>query len=130
MWRVIVPELRREKPHGIGFRALTYQKMVEIDRRVSGGEVRVEVGRTHVHSTPLEALVDFGPPGLAVLAAWFLAALVFAFRAARSGASGPAALAAPAFLSALMLYSLVEYNLADSEIVLLYALGFGLASAR
>lgn len=130
MWLVVAPELHRQYPRGIGFRSLTYGKMVEIDRARSGGEVRVEVGRTHVHSTPLQTWVDFGWPGPAVWALWMAAALAAAVRAARAPGAGAAALAAPAFLLALVLYSLVEYNLADSEIVLLYALSLGLAAGR
>ncbi|MBQ7667427.1 MAG: O-antigen ligase family protein, partial [Kiritimatiellae bacterium] len=141
MWCVMAPQLRRERPFGIGFRALTYEKMVDMDCKLTGGKVWVEVGRNHVHCTPLQVLVDLGWIGLAAWAAWMALALRFAAsvakRAKRRGCGpgggerlAPALAFLPAaFLSVLLAYGLVEYNFADSEIVLLYAFAFGLAIA-
>ena len=129
MWTRIVPELHREHPWGIGFRSLTWNKMFDID-------MHTELNQNHVHSVPLQSFVDFGWAGLAAWALWMgLAARTgrrFARRSRRPapGSSLPetACFAAPpAMFAALALYGLVEYNLADSEIVLLYALAMGLS---
>ena len=96
---------------------------------------RVELNLNHVHSSPLQSFVDFGWAGLAVWALWmglgFRAPGRIARRARRPapGASvrETACYAAPlAMFAALFLYGLVEYNLADSEVVLLYGLALGL----
>lgn len=138
MWFVMAPQLRREKPHGIGFRALTYEKMRDMDIKLTGGKVWVEVGRNHVHCTPLQVLVDLGWPGLALWLVWMLLSLRSSVRLARrlrpsgevaDGGSSFVCLVPAAFLSALLAYGLVEYNFADSEIVLLYALTLGLTAA-
>ncbi|MBQ3811696.1 MAG: hypothetical protein II839_12875 [Kiritimatiellae bacterium] len=97
--------------------------------------VRLEMDRNHVHSTPLQAFVDFGWAGVAAWALWmFLALRATAALARRSrrpaeGSSAPETLcfAAPlAMLGALVLFSFVEYNLADAAVVLLYGLAMGL----
>ena len=98
-------------------------------------DVRLEMDRNHVHSTPLQAFVDFGWAGLAAWALWmFLAfratgALARRSRRPADGSAVPETLcfAAPlAMLGALVLFSLVEYNLADAAVVLLYGLAMGL----
>ena len=217
MWTRIVPELHREHPWGVGFRALTSAKMREAERRAAAAPeeaalieevnrlrakspprrsregkrlatdeltlwrighwrevdakvqalqrlrpapdspegielakarlalakweaegltaVRLELDRNHVHSTPLQAFVDFGWIGLAAWALWmalgFRATGRLASRSRRpaEGSSGPETLcfAAPfAMLAGLVLFSLVEYNLADAAVVLLYGLSMGL----
>lgn len=216
MWARIVPELHREHPWGIGFRALTSEKMLQcetrtrldedraaVDARIertlarpdSPGRTRMlaylsqrrfrinrwrwadaratglarlrpapgspeaaeldrlrrdmarwerggvtdrhlELNRNHVHSTPLQAFVDFGWAGLAAWALWMALALratgSLALRSRRP-APDPAlpetiCFAAPlAMLGALVLFGLVEYNLADASVVPLYALAMGLS---
>ena len=122
MWTRIVPALHREHPFGIGFRALTTNKMRAVDKHV-------ERNRTHVHSTPLQAFVDFGYPGVAAWALWLLLSLGPAIRLARSGGrDGPPLLAAPlAAVAALHLFGLVEYNIADAAVVVFYGELMGLA---
>ncbi len=97
--------------------------------------VRLEMDRNHVHSTPLQAFVDFGWAGVAAWALWMFLALratVALARRSRRPAADSAApetlcFAAPlAMLSALVLFSFVEYNLADAAVVLLYGLAMGL----
>ena len=216
MWTRIVPELHREHPWGVGFRALTSEKMVQCEIRARleedrvrfearrerilaqpeaersrqalaafsqrlyrinrwkwtdaratelararpapgtpeaeelsrlrrdlahwerGGvtERRLELNRNHVHSTPLQAFVDFGWAGLLAWALWMALALratgALALRSRRPapGAALPETLcfAAPfAMLAALVLFGLVEYNLADAAVVPLYALAMGLS---
>ena len=122
MWTQIVPNLHEEHPWGIGFRALTNEKMRQISRRV-------EQRQNHVHSTPLQAFVDFGWLGAAAYTVWMIAALATAFVSLRKSSSASVVRFVPlAMLSTLILYGLIEYNLADAEVVLLYALAMALAS--
>jgi hypothetical protein len=143
MWKVIVPELHREHPWGVGFRALTWKKihygMPELDaardRRIRQVNRRIELNQNHMHSVPMQAFVDFGYAGLLAWLFWMMLGFRATGRLARlsrrpaPGSSLPetACFAAPlAMFAALFLYGLVEYNLADSEVVLLYALAMGL----
>ena len=128
MWTWIVPELHRQHPWGIGFRSLTWEKMSSID-------MHIELGQNHVHCTPLQSFVDFGWPGLAAWALWMALAFSGTGRLARlsrrpaPGSSLPetACFAVPlSMLGALFLYGLVEYNLADAEVVLLYGFAMGM----
>ncbi|MCL1910026.1 MAG: O-antigen ligase family protein [Kiritimatiellaeota bacterium] len=112
MWRTIAPELRREQPLGIGFRALTNDKMREI-------VPHIELRQTHLHSVPIQSWVDFGWLGLAAWALWMLLALRSAWQCPH-----PAPFA---MLAALVCYGLMEYNLADADIVLLYSLAMALS---
>ena len=130
MWTIIVPTLHEEHPLGIGFRALSYNKMRSIDNHV-------EQNQNHVHSVPLQLFVEFGYLGVAAWALWMLlgfrntAKLACLSRRPSKDCSLPETLAfaAPlAMLSALVLYGMVEYNLADSEIVLLYGIAMGLTN--
>lgn len=126
MWTRIAPQIHREHPWGIGFRSLTDRKMRSIDRHV-------EPNRTHLHCTPLQAFIDCGWTGLAVWLSW----MALSFRSAvatAKGRGGAAALpmaarATPlAALTALAAVSLVEYNIADAAVVLLYGSAMGLAA--
>ncbi len=122
MWTQIVPKLHDEHPWGIGFRALTNEKMRQISRRV-------EQRQNHVHSTPFQSFVDFGWLGAAAYAFWMIAALATALISLRKSSSTSVVRLAPlAMLSALILYGFIEYNLADAEVVLLYALAMAMAS--
>lgn len=126
MWTYIAPRLHQEHPWGIGFRSLTPEKMQSIKRRV-------EPNRTHFHCSPLQAFIDFGWPGLAVWFTW----MALSFRAAAQTAQGrgavPSALPRPlrlaplAAFTALFIVSLVEYNIADAAVVLLYGTVLGLS---
>ncbi len=122
MWTQIVPKLHKEHLWGIGFRALTNEKMRQY-------APHVELRQNHVHSTPLQAFVDFGWLGAAAYTFWMMAALATAIISLRKSSSPSVVRFVPlAMLSALILYGLIEYNLADAEIVLLYALSMALAS--
>ncbi len=126
MWTHIVPALHAEYPRGMGFRSLTAIKMHNVDWHV-------ERNRTHVHSVPLQAFVDFGWAGPIVWLFWML----LAFRAAaKLKRAGPTAGLAPAesviplaALSSLVLFGFVEYNIADAAVVPLYSLAMGFSCA-
>ena len=96
---------------------------------------RIELNQNHMHSVPMQSFVDFGYAGLLAWLFWTMLGLRATARLARlarrpaPGSSLPetACFAAPlAMFAALVLYGLVEYHLADSEVVLLYALAMGL----
>ena len=84
----------------------------------------------------LQAFVEFGYLGVFAYLLWmgltFYATGRLALRSRRkinSSLPETMAFAAPlAMFSTLFLYGLVEYNLADSEIVLLYAFAMGLTN--
>lgn len=120
MWTTVVPNLHREYPRGLGFRSLT-------DIKMHNAHWRVEKGRNHVHSTPLQAFVDFSWAGVAVWLAWMGMAFFCAMRAAR--ACPPLSAAPLCALAAIVAFSLVEYNLADAAVVPLYGLAMGIASS-
>ena len=110
----------------MGFRALTAIKMHNVDWHV-------ERNRTHVHSVPLQAFVDFGWAGPAVWLFWMFLAFRAATMLRRAGPSvslAPAEALIPlAVLSALVLFGLVEYNIADAAVVPLYSLAMGFSHA-
>ena len=124
MWTHIVPTLHREYPRGLGFRSLTAIKM-------HNAEWHVEKNRTHVHSVPLQAFVDFGWAGPAVWLLWMALAFRCAARVKRGGTSWGLArgesLLPLAALWALVVFGFVEYNIADAAVVPLYAIAMGLA---
>ncbi len=126
MWTSIAPALVREYPWGAGYRSLTNEAMRAIDRRV-------EPNRDHLHSNFVQVLVDVGWLGLAVYLLWMGTGLAQAGRRtwrARGQPDAPLALAALLALLALILNGVVEYNLGDGEIVLIYGLLLGIAASR
>ncbi len=124
MWVQIVPVLHAEYPRGLGFRSLTAIKM-------HNAEWHVEKNRTHVHSVPLQAFVDFGWAGPVVWLLWLFLSFRAATRLRRKSAAADLradeAVLPSAALAALVLVALVEYNLADAAVVPLYSLAMGLA---
>ncbi len=92
----------------------------------------------HLHNNLLQLAAERGLPGLAFFLWAAVAALVSALRAfpgARADASaGPATVATLAVLAAIFAAGLFEYNLGDSEVLmlvlLLMAVPFALARAR
>jgi O-antigen ligase len=129
MWVRIAPVLVREHPvFGRGYRSLTNERMREI-------APCVEPRRDHLHSNPVQMLVDTGWVGLALYLAWMAVALRDGWRMAGGGAgirawSHPVRLLPFLGLLGLVLNGLVEYNIGDSEIVLLYVFLMGMAASR
>ncbi|MBA4388033.1 MAG: hypothetical protein C0404_08635 [Verrucomicrobia bacterium] len=127
MWTKIAPALVKEYPMGIGWRCLTSDMM----RRIAP---EVEADRSHLHSNPVEVLVETGRIGLAVFIVWMIWALVDAWRAIPSAGQAPErdrviSLSMLLALCALITNGLVEYNFADAEITLIYAYLIGCAAA-
>ena len=93
----------------------------------------------HLHNNLLEVAVERGLPGLAFFLWWATAALAACYREARRGASeGPgtawAAGGVLGALAAVLVAGLFEYNLGDSEVLMLFllltAVPFALRGAR
>jgi O-antigen ligase len=91
----------------------------------------------HLHNNLLQLAAERGLPGLAFFLWWALAAVLTALgelRGRNDPATGPAAVAACAGLAAIFAAGLFEYNLGDSEVLmlvlLLMAVPYALARAR
>jgi hypothetical protein len=126
MWVEIAPALIKEYPFGIGYKALTNEMMRDI-------APRVERHRDHMHSNPLQVLVDGGWPGLAL----FVLIIVMHFRdglralARTDLARADRVFAGAMTLSALMLMlnGLVEYQLGSGQINHVYGFLMGVVAA-
>jgi O-antigen ligase len=88
----------------------------------------------HLHNNVLQLAAERGLPGLAFFAWWAGAAVLAAWREARRGGGAWASAAVLAALAAVLLAGLFEYNLGDSEVLmlvlLLTAVPFALAKGR
>ena len=125
MWTEIAPQLLREHPWGVGFRSLRNKDL----RKISP---HVERRQDHLHSTPVQVAVSTGWHGLAIYLLWMLCSLRDAWRTKNNGrdltaSPGVPAKAPLAILSALILIGIVEYNLADADILIIYAAFIGLS---
>lgn len=127
MWTKIVPELHREYPYGIGFRSLTARKM----RSITKG---IERNRTHVHSVPLQAFVDFGYIGICTWLFWMVITFVSALKPILTDwqtSKKCATILAPfAAFVGLFAFGFVEYNIADASVVLLFSIILALCGPR
>ena len=130
MWFRIAPALVREHPFGIGYGAMTNDLMRRYARNV-------EPGRNHLHSNIAELAVSTGWPGLALYLVWMVWAVrdaaVRLRRLPPDDTGGRTlALAVLIMLLGLLANGLVEYNLGDSELVLVYAalMGMGVRLAH
>ncbi len=130
MWTQVAPELHARHPMGIGFRALT-SDMMQDAARARG--VYVEPGRNHLHSNPVQVWVETGWLGLALYLSWMAWALRDGVRGAWMARGGPDAGVAViwvSMLAALLLNGLIEYNVADGELVLAYGVAMGAMAAQ
>ena len=127
MWTKIAPALIKQHPWGIGYRSLTNAMMKQISPAV-------ERGRDHLHSNLAQVLVEAGWLGFALYLAWMAVSIKDAGTYARRSRNRPPAerITAQVLLLALlglMGNGLVEYNLGDAEIVLIYCFLMGAAAA-
>jgi len=125
MWTRTAPAIMRDHPWGVGWRCVTERMMRQYTPFI-------EKNRSHLHSNPVEIAVELGWIGLAVYVLWMAGALAAAALMARNAcgsAFAPVAWSAFAALLALVLNGIVEFNLGDAEIVLVYAMLTGLAVA-
>jgi hypothetical protein len=130
MWTRIAPPLVKAHPFGIGYRALTEAIMLEVAAEEG---IHVERGRNHLHSNPVQVLVALGWLGLAVYLVWMAGGIVSGVRLLKTAPRGSPertmALALLLMLSGLLLNGLVEYNLSDGELVILYGVLLGVLGA-
>jgi O-antigen ligase len=127
MWFRVAPAILAEHPFGIGVRALTSETMVAI-------APNVEKDRNHLHSNVAQVLVETGWLGFALYLAWMAVSLRDAWRLAGGRDAWPPGGDADRWLpllalAGLMANGLVEYNMGDAGIVLLYGLFMGMAAA-
>jgi O-antigen ligase len=128
MWLRVAPALIRAHPLGVGYGALTNDMM----RRVAP---QVEAARDHLHSNPLQVLVETGWLGMALYALWMVRALADGaggMRGLRARGDAEAATLAAAWLAmliGLLLNGVVEYNFGDTELMMIYALIMGVLAA-
>jgi len=127
MWCKVAPALIREHPLGVGVRSLTNRMM----RRIAP---EVEPNRDHLHSNIAQVLVETGWIGLGLCLIWLTLAVsdAAAYLRRMRGRGPDERLSAQLLLLtlvALLGNGLVEYNLGDAEIVLIYGLLMGSAAA-
>jgi O-antigen ligase len=131
MWTRIAPELHREYPGGIGFRCLTEEMMQNTATHIG---VIVEPNRNHLHNNFVQVTVAMGYAGLLLYLLWMAQGIFdgtcWYRREPRKSHSRGVALCALLMLILLLLNGLVEYNLADSELVLLYGMLLGMLATN
>ncbi len=128
MWTKIAPELLRQHPMGVGFRGVQEDLMQETARSLG---VRVEENRNHLHSNLVEIPVTLGWGGLWVFVLWMGCAVFSGLRASvclRSSdpEASLLALTCSLMLMGLLLNGLVEYNMGDSYLILMYGILLGI----
>ncbi len=126
MWTQIAPELLKEHPWGVGFRSLRDKDLRKIAHHV-------EPNQDHLHSNPIQVAVATGLHGLLIFLIWMIWALRDAFKTMKHSRSAPDELRYPAkapliILSALMLIGLIEYNIADARLLIIYAAFIGISA--
>ncbi|HOW96518.1 MAG TPA: CPBP family intramembrane metalloprotease [Kiritimatiellia bacterium] len=126
MWTRIAPALVEQYPLGVGYRSVTAPLLMRIDPGV-------ERKRNHLHSNPVQVLVETGWIGLAVYLAWMGLGLAEAARRLRAapmdGERRAQAVAFTWMLAGLLLNGLVEYNFGDTELMIVLAIVLGALSA-
>jgi O-antigen ligase len=130
MWTEIAPALLERYPAGVGFRSLTEELMQETAQRIG---VTVEPDRNHLHNNLVQVTVAMGYAGLLIYLLWMTQGLVDGLRWYRrcgtlsdTSQEQSMALCSLLMLVFLLLNGVVEYNLADGELVLLYGMLFGI----
>lgn len=130
MWTQVAPTLIREHPLGVGYGALTNEQI----RRAAAPPAshNIEAKQIHLHSNPIQVLVETGWPGLLLYVVWMTWALTAGVRAVFGGSTPSERIYAAGLLTlliGLLLNGLVEYNFGDSELMIVYGLTMG-AMAR
>lgn len=122
MWET-VPGILREHPMGIG---IDNTGSVMYKHNSS-----IESGHSHVHSTPLQILVEMGPVGLAAFIWWmavFLKISYTAFRNIKNENIYEKSLMLGIFSAFIgfLINGMVEFNFGDSEVVMVVYILMGL----
>ncbi|MBU1692723.1 MAG: CPBP family intramembrane metalloprotease [Verrucomicrobia bacterium] len=121
MWTRIAPALVKQYPLGVGYRSVTSDML----RRIAPN---VERQRNHLHSNPVQVLVETGWIGLLVYLFWMGRGVFDAARRRMARGDDERQMQALAFswmLAGLLLNGLVEYNFGDTELMLVLAMVLG-----
>lgn len=130
MWIQITPEIVRQYPLGIGFKALNSDMMRSI-------APQVEKHHNHVHSNIMQSAIDGGWIGLLLFCCWMVSAFrttlkhaAFNSRAASNrNFDNVLGYSLMLMLLALFIMGLFEYQIGTGQIVLLYGMIMGCAAA-
>lgn len=126
LWRYVTPRLIADYPQGMGWCAPTHEDLLAYS-------AKVQPRLRHLHNNVLQVTAELGWAGLLIWLGWMGVSVVTAWRVIRRWApSEPAHWIALGLFCAfvgLMANGMVEYNFGDSEILMLYALLFGLVEA-
>ena len=124
MWTKIMPGMIKDHPNGIGYGNMTNELMREYAENV-------EPDRNHLHSNIVNLLAETGWLGLVLyggITIWgLLAAVLFLVHARQEGPT-LTVLALATGLSYLGLFAngLIEYNIGDSELLVIYSVWLGI----
>ena len=123
MWKTVLPSMRAEHPHGVGFGAMTPEMLKK------HGE-NVEPNRNHLHSNFAQTLAETGVPGLVIycgIMLWGLyRGLALYWRSRTSSMEiSICAIVMVLMLIGLILNGLIEYNFGDTELLILYGVILG-----
>jgi len=129
MWWRVAPNLHEKHPWGIGYRTLTNRA---IRKRAPAGTIGPD--RDHLHSNWIQTWVDAGWLGLVTYLLWMGWGVADGVRLVRktredSEAERTNALVLLLLIVGLILNGLVEYNLGDAELVVLYGILMGCTAA-
>lgn len=129
MWWRVAPKLREKHPWGIGYRTLTPEAM---RKRAPAGMIGPD--RDHLHSNWVQTWVDAGWLGLVTYLLWMGWGVADGVRLVRktrehAEAESTNALLLLLMLVGLILNGLVEYNVGDAELVVLYGIIMGCTAA-
>lgn len=127
MWTRVAPKLLMEHPRGIGYMSLT-------NRMMRAADPTVERNRNHLHSNPVQVVVETGLLGLGLYLLWMMGGVLDCVGFARSShcrrtGETAAAVILLLMLGGLLLNGLVEYNFGDAELIVPYGIIMGCAAA-
>lgn len=119
LWGEVAPRILAQHPMGMGYRTTSYEHLREALPNI----YTMEDGLDHLHNAWLQTRLELGWQGLITYVGWMtslllvgVAALVRDWRGERTRIVAAASLAT----CGLMLNGIVEYNIGDSEILMLY----------
>lgn len=121
LWTEVAPRLYQLHPFGMGYNGSRFEDFREVLPRGT----HLEIGLTHLHSNPLQILLELGWHGLIIWILWMIYYLRKAIRPLPRELRLLRGSVACAFL-ALLVNGLVEYNFGTSSIFMMYMVLFGI----
>ena len=119
LWTKVAPQAIREHPWGMGYRVVRHEDLLAIH---SG----VEAGLNHLHNNLLQVTLESGWLGAFIWSGWMLSLLWVLGRSALGQHKSAHTLGLFCALCFLLLNGVVEYNIGDTEILMLFSLVCGL----